>query len=263
MNFYKNFPWPGQPFSRMLQAINSKQFQMWIFHSREPYHCSKQHVDTALLLCQRPQYSDRDGSHAHRVQIEIEPPIERTSFPDHLPQQCATGLCQHGINKKVLLFQGFRQRTARAGVLLVNRGIAYLFSNDIQVWCRLVLFRSGLVNLVAHGTDQYLPGGTGIAEIHPVNRSGLIDMDTVPERFQKPPERKPGTYIIGTGNDDVRRTVLSLPCFRHRITAGFRCPCCAEKRLIRVTSATALFRPISGSENNWRPMLDSDTASGS
>ena len=53
--------------------------------------------------------SYRYGSQPQGFHVQVDAPVEGTAFSYHLPQDFTSGLRQHGIDKKVLFPQCFRQ----------------------------------------------------------------------------------------------------------------------------------------------------------
>ena len=101
--------------------------------------------------------SDADRCYAHCLHVHVSPTVRRPSLAEHLPEQGATGLRQHGIDEQVLLLQRLGERATRSGVFLVDGRITYFFRDDVQLWYGYELFWRWLADFVAHSPDNYLP----------------------------------------------------------------------------------------------------------
>ena len=214
--------------------------------------------------CASSLSSHGNGVHPERLQIEIGAAMERPPFPEHLPQDFTPYLRQHGIDEQILPFQRFRQRTARVGVLVPYFQVIDLFCDDVHLRHGNETVRHRLRDVVLDRAYQDLPGGRGIPEVHPIERSTFRRVAGIPLPFQYPPYFQARSLVVRTGKDDVARpciyAALALP---HGIAARFRFPATAEEAVIRETSATALFKPISDSLKSCLPILASVTVSGS
>ena len=156
--------------------------------------------------------------------------MERPPFPEHLPQDLTAYLRQHRIDEQVLPFQGFRQGTARAGILVLYLRIIDLFRDDIHFRHGNEAVRYRLRDVVLDRAYQDLSGGRGIPEVHPIERSTFRRVAGIPLPFQYPPYFQTGSLVVRTGKDDVARpcvyAALALP---HGIAARLRFPAIAEE----------------------------------
>ena len=175
-------------------------------------------------------------------------------------------MCQYGIDEKVLLLQGFRQRAARSRVLFLDGGVAYLFGNDIHAGNGQVFVGYGLENLATDVPYQDLSGGPGVAEVHPVYGRPLVIGSVFPVFLQEPPEVHPGAGVVGTGDNDVRQggffpvcggfQRITLPLCLPReaektVDAGHKCRCLvqSEFRSVEQLASDVRFRDGIGVED--------------
>ena len=148
---------------------------------------------------------------------------------EHFPQDVAAELCQCGVDEQVLLFQGFRQRATRSGILLLYSRVLHIAGNYLQRFHRFIQFGCRLPDFFRYGSEDDLSRILRVAEVHPVQWCLVASVFRNRHDFQYVPQIETGLYVVRAGNRYVGQIVPSGVLQSCRIDVRYRFPVVAEE----------------------------------